>query len=94
MRRVSLAFFLPPLTLGLAGIEPTIARITTYLPSGDMTGGYLANPLASSENGERGGHCFVDAPGDHFNGVLDTVQIGYRYPAAALRAGDSPNQAR
>ena len=45
----------------------------------------LANPLVSSQNGKCGGHCFVDAPGGHFNGVLDSVQIGYRYPAAALR---------
>ena len=34
----------------------------------------LANPLVSSENGEAGGHCFVDAPGGHFNGVLDSVK--------------------
>src|SRR6202521_6407308 len=45
----------------------------------------LANPLVSSQNGKCGGHCCVDSPGGHFNGLLDSVQIGYRYPAAALR---------
>jgi hypothetical protein len=41
----------------------------------------LTNLFVTPECSKRVGYRFVQARGGHLNGVLDSVQIHYRYPA-------------